>query len=183
MSLRARAEPASAPTPRRRRPLALIVLASALMAAAAALALVAFSAPDPTGSPQEQVQAVGETLRCPVCQNLSVADSPSRTAQQMREQIAAGLKSGRTPDQIRAEFVAAYGEWILLAPPKKGIDLLAWIGPAALLLGGLVVALLALRRWTSAGVHSRPEDQSEPLSAEDRRLLERALASHGEDFR
>jgi cytochrome c-type biogenesis protein CcmH len=90
----------------------------------------------------------------------------------MRETIAAELQAGRSPEQIRAEFVGAYGEWILLSPPKHGIDLVAWAGPALMLLGGLVVAGVALRRWTAG----QGEEEGEALSHGDRGLLEQALS-------
>jgi cytochrome c-type biogenesis protein CcmH len=146
-----------------------------LIGAAGALAIAAAGGSERPDTIKEQVHEIGETLRCPVCQNLSVADSPSRTAQQMRDRIESGLRAGRTPDEIRSGFVAAYGEWILLSPPKRGIDLLVWIGPGLLLASGIVIALLAVRRWTLPGPSGH--DRTEPISGDDRRLLERALAA------
>jgi cytochrome c-type biogenesis protein CcmH len=148
------------------------ILALSLLAGAAALTVVAFRGPGRTSSLQDRVHGVASTLRCPVCQNLSVADSPSRLAQQMRETIAAELQAGRSSEQIRAEFVGAYGEWILLSPPKHGIDLVAWAGPVLMVLVGLVVGGLALRKWTAG----QGEEAGEALSARDRGLLEKALS-------
>jgi cytochrome c-type biogenesis protein CcmH len=151
-----------------------LVLAGALVAAAVALAVVAVRGPAAPRSLDDRVRAVAATLRCPVCQNLSVADSPSRLAQEMRRTIARDLRAGLTPDQIRARFVAAYGQWILQAPPKRGIGLAAWVAPALLMVAGVGVAGWALRRWTVGG--PAPGPPAPALNEEDRRLLERALA-------
>jgi len=93
----------------------------------------------------------------------------------MRAQIAEELRAGRTPDQIRAEFVASYGEWILLSPPQRGFDLLPWLAPAFLGVAGLVVTGLAIRGWTSGGGTSGTSPV-ETIEA-DRHLVENALAS------
>ncbi len=99
-------------------------------------------------------------LRCVVCQNLSVADSPSETANQMRQIIRERLAAGESPEQVRAYFVEKYGQWILLSPPKEGFNLLVWVVPFAGLGAGLVLVAVVLRRWTRrpAAVPSTPVD-------------------------
>ena len=61
----------------------------------------------PPASQAQQVQQIAAGLHCPVCKDLSVADSPAPLAQQMRQEIAQKLRSGESADQIRAGFVAA----------------------------------------------------------------------------
>ena len=101
----------------------------------------------PAGDLEEQTRLIAAELRCPVCQNLSVGDSPSELAQQMRAVIQEQLKEGKSPEEIRGFFVSKYGDWVLLAPPARGLNLLLWILPfAAVALGGLLAALL-MRRW------------------------------------
>lgn len=97
---------------------------------------------------EEQTRRIASELRCVVCQNLSVADSPSELAQQMRVLILQQLQEGRSPDEIKAYFVSKYGEWVLLAPPAKGFNLLIWVLPVIAPVAGLLVAVFVMRRWT-----------------------------------
>jgi cytochrome c-type biogenesis protein CcmH len=95
----------------------------------------------------EAVRGVAAQLRCPICQGLSIEDSPSEIAQQMRAVIRDSLAAGRTPDEVKAYFVSKYGEWILLSPEPHGFNLAVYLLPAAALLGGVLVIGLAVRRW------------------------------------
>ena len=127
----------------------------------------------------QRVQATAATLRCPVCLNLSVADSPSPVAQEMRAKIRRELLAGKSPDTIRAEFVASYGEWILLSPPPTGVNWLVWLLPPGILLAGLIGTLLLVRRWT-AGPGEPGGRRSTPISEEERQRLMAELARLGD---
>ncbi len=105
---------------------------------------------------QEQVRRIAAELRCPVCQNLSVADSPSEMAQQMRAIIQQQLKEGKSPDEVKTYFISKYGEWVMLAPTAKGFSLLIWILPFVALGGGILFVVLKVRRW----VKTKPEGPS-----------------------
>src|SRR5574337_577326 len=109
------------------------------------------------GSLEEQTLRLAAELRCPVCQNLSVADSPSEMATQMREVIHEKLKNGESPDQIRNYFVSRYGEWILLSPARQGFNWLAWLLPFVALLGGGGIIILTIRRSIRRGHKSNVE--------------------------
>src|SRR6266852_2170250 len=85
----------------------------------------------------DRTRAVAAELRCVVCQNLSVADSPSEMAQQMKGIIREQLQAGRTPAEIKSYFVSKYGEWVLLAPTTKGFSLVVWVLPFIALFIGL----------------------------------------------
>jgi cytochrome c-type biogenesis protein CcmH len=116
----------------------------AMLVILAALAGQAAAAP----VDENTVREVGEQLRCVVCQSLSVADSPSGTANQMRAIIRERLAAGQTPEQIKAYFVDKYGLWILLAPPRQGFSLLVWVVPFVGLLAGLVLVAVLVTRWS-----------------------------------
>lgn len=125
-------------------------LAVAAAVVAIATAAVLSRGDDRPATLDERVNEVASGLRCPVCQNLSVADSPSRLAGEMRAEIQAQLDAGRTPEQVRDFFVERYGEWVLLAPERRGLNLLPWMLPIAGLIVGAGVWFAALRRRPSA---------------------------------
>ncbi len=120
---------------------------------------------------EETVHRVAAQLRCVVCQNLSVLDSPSEMAAQMRAIIRERLAAGETPDQVVQYFVDKYGEWILLSPREHGFNLLVWAAPVVSVLVGLAVVAFLLRRWT------RP--RAAPPAAIDPALRERVRRELG----
>ncbi len=95
--------------------------------------------------PEARAQAIAAQLRCPVCQNESVADSPSELAAQMRVLIREKIAAGETDRQILDYFVSRYGQWILLNPPRHGLNWIVWLAPAVVLLGGSYIALSYFR--------------------------------------
>ena len=97
---------------------------------------------------EARTSAVASQLRCPVCQGLSIQDSPSELAQQMRSLVRDQLRAGKTPEDVRAYFISKYGEWILLEPRATGMNVLVYALPAIAVIGGLVVIVVAVRRWT-----------------------------------
>jgi cytochrome c-type biogenesis protein CcmH len=99
---------------------------------------------------EARTSAVASQLRCPVCQGLSIQDSPAELAQQMRLLVHDQLAEGKTPEEVKAYFVSKYGEWILLAPKASGFNLLAYGLPVLVVLGGGIGIVLAVRRWTAA---------------------------------
>jgi cytochrome c-type biogenesis protein CcmH len=122
--------------------------------------LLAASSASAAAVDEQVVHEVGSGLRCVVCQNLSVADSPSEMAGQMRAVIRERLAAGDSPEQVVHYFVDKYGEWILLAPAPHGFNLVVWAAPAVAVLVGLVAVALLLRRWTRPRitVDARPVD-------------------------
>ena len=95
----------------------------------------------------EQVRRIAAELRCVVCQNLSVADSPSEVAKQMRELVREQVQQGKSPEQIKAYFVSKYGEWVLLSPTPKGFSLLVWVLPFVAVGAGIIFVFFVIRRW------------------------------------
>ena len=67
----------------------------------------------------------------------------------MRSVVRDRLRAGETPDQVRAYFVSKYGEWILLEPAMTGLNILLYLFPVLLLVGGLALVVVLVRRWTA----------------------------------
>jgi cytochrome c-type biogenesis protein CcmH len=143
---------------------------------ACGLALNAFPQADEVAHPDPVVEArlkdLGEELRCLVCQNQTIADSQAPLALDLRNQIRAMVKQGRTDEQIRAYMVERYGDFVLYKPPLKATTVLLWIGPFALLaLGiGIVVVVTRRQRTPPGTLPEVPAARREEISAllEDR---------------
>jgi cytochrome c-type biogenesis protein CcmH len=108
---------------------------------------------------EDAVRHVASQLRCVVCQNLSVADSPSEMARQMREVIRERLGQGETEQQVIHYFEERYGPWVRLSPGGWFV----WVLPFAGLFVGLGVVLLITLRWSR-----RAREGQEALSPADR---------------
>ena len=106
---------------------------------------------------EARTTAVAAELRCAVCQGISIQESPSALAREMRDLVKEQLRAGRTPEQVKAYFESKYGEWILLTPRAHGLNILLYLLPAVLLIGGLGFIALIVRRWTAAGAPAGPQ--------------------------
>jgi cytochrome c-type biogenesis protein CcmH len=95
----------------------------------------------------KETREVAGALMCPICQNLSAADSQSELAEQMRQVVRAKLAAGESREQILAYFVDRYGEEVLIDPPKRGFNLFIWVVPPLLLIGFGFVLWRTVRRW------------------------------------
>ncbi|HET8798258.1 MAG TPA: cytochrome c-type biogenesis protein CcmH, partial [Thermoanaerobaculia bacterium] len=100
----------------------------------------------PQGQPRsgaalaEETHRIGVLLRCPVCQGMSVADSPAEMAVNMKGQVRELVARGYTEEQILKYFELSYGQFVLLKPKFEGVTGMVWVLPVvALLIGGVVV--------------------------------------------
>ena len=112
-----------------------------IAAVLAVIVAVGWSARPHPVTEADRVERIAAELRCPVCQGLSVEDSPSDTARSMKALVATRVAEGRTDDEIRAEFQRSYGDWILLSPPLLSASGLVWLAPIAVVIAGALFAL------------------------------------------
>jgi cytochrome c-type biogenesis protein CcmH len=125
---------------------------------------------------EAQVREIAWQLRCPVCQGLSVGDSPSELANEMRTLIREQLQQGKTSAEVLDYFAQRYGEWILLAPPKHGFNLVIWVLPFVLLPIGAAAVYVGARRWVRRSAAS--ESPSQRLDSPYAERLQRELDSY-----
>ena len=151
-----------------------------------ALALLTMLAVGPAvaaTSPEEMLQdpqleararALGQGLRCLVCQNQSIDDSDADLARDLRRLVRERLVAGDSDAQVRDFLVNRYGDFVLLEPPFRPGTWLLWLGPLALVvLGGAGIALFVRRRWRSGA-------EVAPLSASEQARLNEVLGRDGE---
>jgi cytochrome c-type biogenesis protein CcmH len=100
-------------------------------------------------------------LRCLVCQNQTIADSHSSLAEDLRREVRDQLRRGASDEQIVQYMTDRYGDFVRYRPPFKASTLVLWVGPIVLLVAGLAILALVLRRRTRLAA-----DQFEPDEAE-----------------
>ena len=123
-------------------------------AAVASSTTEAALAADPVA--EKRLQSLSEELRCLVCQNQNIADSNAELAQDLRREIRTMIGAGKSDREIIDFMVVRYGDFVLYRPPVKGITLLLWGGPLALMLLGLVILARYLRRRVSRMAEDKP---------------------------
>jgi len=130
----------------------MLALAACLLAAS--LALPTAAAADSQAAPGGDAPALGmlrnpadlaryrdlaEELRCLVCQNQSLIDSPAGLAGDLRHELETMILARRSDAEIKQFMVDRYGDFVLFRPPMRGSTWALWIGPFILLVGGLLV--------------------------------------------
>lgn len=95
---------------------------------------------------EQQYRQLTGSLRCPKCQNNSIADSNAMIAGDMRLKVYQLLQAGQTPEQVKAYMVARYGNFVSYQPPVTPSTLILWAGPALFVIIGALVIILRSRR-------------------------------------
>ncbi len=137
----------------------LILMLACLPIVAHAIDPIEFQSP----AEEARFQSMAKQLRCLVCQNESLADSNAGLAQDLRHQVIEQMRSGKSDTDIKQYLTARYGDFILYNPPLKHSTWLLWLGPALLLMVGLMVATIVIRKRKPSG-HALPSH--DPTSGE-----------------
>lgn len=149
--------------------LALLCLPGGPRAAGAQAAATTGQDPAPLGPPlsgaalERATEEVSSLMRCPVCQGLSVADSPASSAVDLKAEVRRMLALGYSRDQVIAAFERSYGEFIRLEPKAEGFNWLVWLMPVLALAVGALVIFFRLRPQRPAPPTSTPQEDAKPL--------------------
>lgn len=144
-------------------------MAICLVAAAVTAAVVVVLATAPVPE-TDRTQDLAERLRCPVCTSVSVAESPSESADAMRELIDEQVAAGNTDTEIEDYFRARYGDWAVIDPPATGNTLMLWVLPGVALVAGAATVL--------SRVAGRRDPDPPELSGDDRARVDEAVARY-----
>jgi cytochrome c-type biogenesis protein CcmH len=131
-------------------------LSGMALALASALAVAQVADPAPLAfrdqAEETRFHALVAELRCVMCQNQSLADSNAMVAQDLRREVLALMREGKTDAQVEDYLVARYGEFVLYKPRVEGKTWLLWFGPALVLLVGALAVMAIVRRRSRASV-------------------------------
>lgn len=123
---------------------------------------------------ESRTRDLSRQLRCLVCQGENVWESHSPLAGQMRDHVRDHLRAGETPEQIKTYLESRYGDFVLMEPPKHGLNWLLWLGPFVLLGAGALLLRQSLARWRRPVVRTEAaalsEEQKSRIDAELARL-------------
>lgn len=120
---------------------------------------------------RERFQTLTKELRCPKCQNQSIADSGAPIASDMREQVYQRIKAGQSNETIMNAMVARFGEFVRYRPRFEQRTLLLWLTPLIVVFVGFMTVVILV-------VRSRRKDQYEPAITEaDKKRLNTLLAA------
>lgn len=122
---------------------------------------------------EARAQALFDDIRCVVCQHEAIADSPASIAADLRGLVRDQIAAGATDEQIRADLVRRYGDFVLFKPPVRIGTLVLWFGPLGLIvLGGLALLWRGRRRGVAEA------EAAVPLTAEEDARLQDILSGH-----
>lgn len=117
---------------------------------------------------EQQFRELTAQLRCPKCQNNSIADSNAMIASDMRQKVYELQQQGQTQQQIIDYMVARYGNFVTYEPPITPGTIVLWLLPALFILGGIIVVVRRARTGQQAA--------SQPLNDLEQQRLKQLLS-------
>ena len=136
------------------------------------LAVVSVACASQEATLEERAYALDRQLMCPVCDGQTVDQSNAQVSLDMKEVIREKLRAGDSEDQILDYFSARYGDSVLASPPTSGFSAVVWIVPPAVLLIGVALLAVIMRRMKKRDTEKKSADEGldEYLAQVDREL-------------
>ncbi len=134
----------------------ILAAAAALMVSLTALAAIDVYDFD-TPEQETQFQELSNTLRCPKCQNNSIADSNAELAKDLRHKVYEMTKEGKSKDEIVDYMIARYGNFVTYNPPFTLSTAILWLGPVSVLLIGFGVIVIRSSRSKAAATSNNAQ--------------------------
>jgi len=111
------------------------------LAACVLVISAAFISAPSTSSMDSRIAHLETLVKCPSCDDISVAVSNSTSAIAVRHEITASVKSGKTDTEILTSLENRYGSQIVLSPSTSGIGTILWLGPLLVVLAIVFIGL------------------------------------------
>ncbi|ASJ95271.1 MULTISPECIES: heme lyase NrfEFG subunit NrfF [Shewanella] len=113
---------------------------------------------------QKRALELAHSLRCPQCQNQNLIDSNSPVAQDLRLEVYQMVDEGKGDEEIIEFMTSRYGEFVLYKPRMEAKTYVLWLGPLGLLLVGLMIGFVFVRKQRISNAVEQeisPEEQAE----------------------
>ena len=111
---------------------------------------------------EARLKSMSQELRCLVCQNSTLADSSAPLAEDLRKEIRAQMRAGKSDKEVIDYLVARYGDFVRYRPPVNNSTALLWFGPFLILIIGGFVLYRVLKKHAASG-----EINSDDIQGED----------------
>ncbi len=94
---------------------------------------------------EQLAQEISETTMSPFCPGRTLSACPSGQARELRLKVITWLNEGSTPDEVRTQLLALYGDEVRGTPRTEGFGIMAWLVPAFVIMLTFLLILYALR--------------------------------------
>lgn len=123
----------------------------------------------PPASPELEMRLkkLETELRCLVCQNQTLAESPAGLAGDLRREVRLLADQGKSDEEIKLHLKARYGDFVLYKPEVEPKTWVLWAGPFVLLAGGAGIFILMNRRRPDRHAHRAPASAADTERARD----------------
>ncbi|EGN74670.1 uncharacterized protein involved in biosynthesis of c-type cytochrome [Idiomarina sp. A28L] len=113
-----------------------------------------------TAAQERQFNTLAGELRCPKCQNQTIADSDAPLAQDMRERVYQMIMEGKSNAEIIDFMKVRYGDFVHYRPPINKTTLILWIAPLAVIIIGALAVWFNVRHQRNASAELTPEEEA-----------------------